>query len=693
MIGNFLRGLATVLIAWAALAAIVKADDIIQTTRIASGLSRPLYVTSPPGDDDHLFIVEQHTGQIRILNLDDNTIEATPFLTIGGLATGGEQGLLGLAFHPDYATNGQFYVNLTASAGGQTQIRRYTRSATNPLVANPLSVQTVLTYAQPESNHNGGWLGFNPRVNAGDPQYLHISSGDGGGGNDQHGTIGNAQDTTSNLLGKILRIDVNGDDFPTDATRNYAIPPTNPFAGATVAGDDEIWNYGLRNPWRAGFDRQTGDLFIGDVGQSAREEIDFEPRGVGGRNYGWRVMEGTRCNIATDPLPCNSPAFTPPVHEYPRSDGFSVTGGYVYRGPLAPLQGNYFFADYGSARIWSFRYDGVTKTNFIERTPQIVTNAGTINEVSSFGEDNAGNVYIVDLGGEVFRIDSVIQTENLVAAGATWQYLDNGSNQGTAWRDRLFEDSTWRTGAGQFGYGEGDEVTTIDCGPANGNECTPTVNNQTNKYITTYFRHHFNVDEPTEWESLTLGLLRDDGAAVYLNGEEIVRTANLSPTAMFDTLANLTGAVGGADESRFFTFPVDPDMLLSGENVLAVEIHQHAQNSSDVSFDLRLSGIRSPSTPGDVNGDGVVDRDDVVIVIENYGLDVGATRSQGDLSGDGRVGLDDLAMLQENFGSGPGAAVPEPATWLATLAGLALVVAFRRRKTSADFADFTDFVQ
>jgi glucose/arabinose dehydrogenase len=621
------------------------------------------------------------TGEIKILNLSDNTIEETAFLTISGLASGSEQGLLGLAFHPDYANNGQFYVNLTVAGSGQTQIRRYTRSAANPLVADPASMQTVLTYAQPESNHNGGWMGFNPQIAKGEPQYLHISSGDGGGGNDQHGAIGNAQDTTSNLLGKILRLDVDGDDFP-ETNRNYRIPPTNPFAGAT-AGDDEIWNYGLRNPWRASFDRQTGDMYIGDVGQSAREEINFEPKGVGGRNYGWRVMEGTRCNISTDPgLPCDSPLFTPPVHEYPRADGFSVTGGYVYRGPIESLQGNYFFADYGSARIWSFQYDGANKTGFQERTAQFAPNAGSINEISSFGEDNAGNLYIVDLGGEIFRVDSV---PTLVPAGSTWQYLDDGSNQGTAWRGRLFEDSTWKTGPAQLGYGESDQATVIDCGPGMGNECVP-GNNPATKYITSYFRHHFNVDEPQEWESLTLGLLRDDGAAVYLNGQEIVRTTNLAPNADFDDLANFNGAaaVDQANETTFFTFDVDPDLLQTGDNVLAVEVHQHSQGSSDVSFDLRLTGVRSSTIPGDINGDNVVDRNDAVILAQNYGLESGATRAQGDLSGDEAVGLDDLLELQASFPPGGGAVVPEPATVLTLFAALALLMTCRaRRKTGA----------
>jgi len=367
------------------------------TSRVASGLSRPLYVTAPPGDTDRLFIVEQHTGRIKILNLDTGLVNATPFLDIDGLSTGNEQGLLGLEFHPDYAANGFFYVNLTES-NRTTNIRRYRVSAGSPDIADAASATTIMTYAQPFSNHNGGWLGFGP------DGFLYICTGDGGSGNDP----GNrAQDITDQKLGKMLRLDINGDDFGADPTRNYAIPAGNPFVGAS--GDDEIWAYGLRNPWRASFDRLTGDLYIADVGQNQREEIHFQPASsAGGENYGWRVMEGTRCNFASDPLACNDPSFKPPIHEYPHSGapdgGQSITGGYVYRGPIRELQGTYFFADYVSDQIWSFRFDGTAKTEFMNRTAELASDVGSVGSISSFGEDAAGNLYIVDLGGEVFKI-------------------------------------------------------------------------------------------------------------------------------------------------------------------------------------------------------------------------------------------------------------------------------------------------
>lgn len=371
----------------------------ISTVRMASGLSRPVYVTAPASDIERIFIVEQHTGQIKILDLGSGTINASPFLTIAGVSTRNEQGLLGLAFSPDYGTDGKFYVNYTSGAtgGGDTYIVEYQVSA-DPNIADPGSASVVMTYSQPYRNHNGGWLGFGP------DGYLYIAAGDGGNGDDP----GNrAQDITNQRLGKLLRIDVTSDAFPADTTRNYAIPLDNPFVAIT--GDDEIWAYGLRNPWRSSFDRLTGDLYIADVGQGDVEEINFQPAAsTGGENYGWRVMEGTMCNFPTDPLPCYHASFTTPIHEYshaPAPDGgYSITGGYVYRGPVAPLHGVYFFADYVSNQIWSLSYDGFTKTGFTNRTAELVPDVGAITGVSSFGEDAVGNLYIVDLGGEVFKI-------------------------------------------------------------------------------------------------------------------------------------------------------------------------------------------------------------------------------------------------------------------------------------------------
>lgn len=380
-------------------------DTVLTTERVASGLTRPVYVTFAPGDTSRLFIVEQRSGtvgRIRILNLTTLTLNATPFLSVNGVSTGSEQGLLGLAFHPDYQTNGLFYVNYTNS-GGTTIVARYSATPPSSDVANPTG-DTIAFVTQPQPNHNGGWMGFGP------DGYLYIATGDGGNFNDSgpgHTEPGgNSQDLTANLLGKMLRIDVNGDDFPADTNRDYRIPPDNPFAGATV-GDDEIFAYGLRNPWRNSIDRETGDWYIADVGQDAIEEVNYVPAGtLGGRNFGWRCMEGLNCT-GLGGCTCNSPALTMPVHTYNHGLGISITGGYVYRGARIPdLRGTYFFADFGSSRIWSFKIVGGAVTAFETRTTELDP-PGTLGifNPSSFGEDANGEIYICDYnGGEVFRI-------------------------------------------------------------------------------------------------------------------------------------------------------------------------------------------------------------------------------------------------------------------------------------------------
>ncbi len=385
------------------------------TTRVASGLSAPIFATHAPGRPNSLFILERG-GAIRILNKSTGLINPTPFLTIPDTDTFFEGGLLGLAFHPDFDTNGRFYVNLTtapsvAGSALTTRIREYTVTdlINNPNIADP-TPKEILSIPQPQGNHNGGWIGFSPT----DGNNLYIMTGDGGSSNDSgtgHTTgSGNAQDLTNNLLGKALRIDIDGDDFLADNTRNYAIPTGaggNPFVGIT--GDDEIWAYGLRNPFRASFDRQNGDLYIGDVGQGSREEIDFQPaNSTGGENYGWRLREG---DIATPsggvggPLP---PGAVDPIYDYLSFGtgdftGDSVTGGILYRGPVTELQGKYIFADFVDNHIWSF--DPADPDNTVARiNGDLTSNLGFINNIVAFGEDTAGNLYIVDIGGEIFRV-------------------------------------------------------------------------------------------------------------------------------------------------------------------------------------------------------------------------------------------------------------------------------------------------
>ena len=369
----------------------------LKTIRVAPGLTQPVFVTHVPGDFSRVFIVELG-GQIKILDLSTSTVLGTAYLNLSGvISTGGERGLLGLAFHPNYASNGYFYVDYT-NTSGNTVVARYqvTGSPATSNVANPASASILLTIGQPFANHNGGWIGFGPNDG-----YLYIATGDGGSSCDPGQR---AQDITSQLLGKILRIDV-------DSGSPYAIPPTNPFVGVT--GDDEIWAYGLRNPFRCAFDSATGDFYIGDVGQNAVEEIDFQAAASpGGENYGWDCMEGSQCSstssgCGTAGCTCGAAGLKLPIHEYDHSVGNVITGGEVYRGcAIADLAGTYFFADEGSNRIWSFRVVGGVKQDFQERTSELAPGGGLdLQTIASFGTDAFGVIYLCDLlGGEIFRI-------------------------------------------------------------------------------------------------------------------------------------------------------------------------------------------------------------------------------------------------------------------------------------------------
>jgi glucose/arabinose dehydrogenase len=337
------------------------------------GLVRPDYLTH--AGDDRLFVVEQ-PGRIRII--EGGQLLDRPFLDIANKVTtdGNEQGLLSVAFHPDYQTNGQLFVNYTRPRDGATVIERYSVSGDDPDRADDQSGKVILTIAQPEANHNGGLIKFGP------DGYLYIGMGDGGGAGDRHGSIGNGQDLNS-LLGKMLRIDVTDQD-------TYAIPASNP------AGN-EIWSYGWRNPWRFSFDRSTGDLYLADVGQNAYEELNFQSAAsAGGENYGWRVMEGLHC--FSPQAGCDQAGLVLPVAEYSHAEGgCSVSGGYVYRGSKYPaLQGAYFFGDYCSGKIWSLQRegDGWQMNNRLESGVRI----------SSFGEDVNGELYVIDHGGAVYQL-------------------------------------------------------------------------------------------------------------------------------------------------------------------------------------------------------------------------------------------------------------------------------------------------
>jgi glucose/arabinose dehydrogenase len=349
-------------------------------TRLVGGLHSPVGITNARDGTHRLFVVEQG-GRIRIIRV--STLLATPFLDIHTrVSCCGERGLLGLAFHPSYKSNGKFYVDYT-DVNGNTVVAEYQRSSTSADRAST-SERILLRVAQPYANHNGGQLAFGP------DGYLYIALGDGGSAGDP----GNRAQSLNTLLGKILRIDVNH----RTGSLQYAIPSSNPFVGRT--GLDQIWSYGLRNPWRFSFDRKTGDLWIGDVGQDSWEEIDRAPKSAGagrGRNYGWRVMEGRACY--NPPSGCNTSGKMLPMATYSHSLGCSVTGGYVYRGTGYPmLAGGYFFGDYCSGRIWALVAGG-------PNTQSPVQMLDTSYSISTFGEGETGELYFADLaGGAIYRI-------------------------------------------------------------------------------------------------------------------------------------------------------------------------------------------------------------------------------------------------------------------------------------------------
>lgn len=383
-----------------------RAGGELKTVQVASGLNRPVNVVSAPGDTDRLFIIEQ-PGIIKILDLNTGNVLGTPFLNIDGVVSNGytgngERGLFALAFHPNYfvagdPNEGNFFVHYSANSGATT-IERYTVS-NDPDVADLGSNLLIFTNFQPFANHNGGAIVFGPNDG-----YLYFGLGDGGSANDP----GNRAQNDNQLLGKILRIDVNN----STVADPYDIPPSNPFVGEAPL--DEIWAKGIRNPWRISFDRLNGDLYIADVGQNAREEINYQPAdSPGGQNYGWRCMEGFGCTGFSGCV-CNDDSLTLPIHEYFHNGagGFSITGGYVYRGCQIPeLFGHYFYADFVSNKIWTLKVvDGVA-TEIQERTadmnpPDV---GGSIGQISTFGQDAQGELYIVERAGsgsgQVFRIE------------------------------------------------------------------------------------------------------------------------------------------------------------------------------------------------------------------------------------------------------------------------------------------------
>jgi hypothetical protein len=411
---------------------------------VVTGLSgRPLDVLSPPGDTDRLFVVEQ-SGRIRLHHRGDPPGTAGIFLDLTGIVQASpsldEMGLLGMAFDPDYAANGRFYVNYTE---GQftgpwfSVVARYERSAADPDVADPTELR-LLRFQQPQTNHNGGQLFF------GNDGFLYVASGDGGGGGDNHGTCGNGQNRT-NLLGKLLRLDVRDLDplsVPPDcggAAGAYRIPSGNPFALTGTSECGEIFVYGLRNPWRSTVDPVTGDLYVADVGQNCYEEINVLPGGgPAGVNFGWRQMEAKHCfnpsqqsNCNAQPVACagspacNDPSLRLPILEYLHGeDACSVTGGHVYRGCQMPsLTGRYFYGDYCGGTVLSFRLVGGLPGDEDDHTPDVDPSNALDLGLTGFGRDAQGEMYIADRSGTILRLGPRFVDLEVSAPGAAPQLL------------------------------------------------------------------------------------------------------------------------------------------------------------------------------------------------------------------------------------------------------------------------------
>ena len=423
-------------------AGVLKSEVVIST-----GLSLPIYAAAPTGDFQHLYIAEGDSGLLKRLNLQTHAL--TTMLDLPNPILGVDSGFNGFAFHPNYATNGKIYVNLSGNNETEIKILEFTRSTSNPDVFDPATERRILTISNPSSDHSGGWIDFGPD---GD---LYVATGDGGNLPPQELKGLDAQDVTK-LRGKVLRINVDGDDFPDDPLRNYAIPASNPFAGG--GGAPEVFAYGLRHPFRNGFDRETGDLYIGDVGSHIYEEINFLPGGTnGGQNFGWRAREGFDDNFDfPDLAPANA---IDPIHAHARGNGAAVIGGYVYRGTAIPwLEGTYLFGDFIQKKLLSLRYDGTTVSEFTDRAAELASPLGAYGGIASFAQDAAGELYLIDyIKGDVHRIVAAPPIEQ-------GDYNQNGvvdAADYTVWRNAFGQNVTPRTLA------DGDGSGVIDQGDYN----------------------------------------------------------------------------------------------------------------------------------------------------------------------------------------------------------------------------------
>lgn len=573
--------------------------EVMTSHRLATGLARPVLVTHDGVNPDWIYVVEQRsgsTGRIKILDRSNGSLVST-FLSVSSLNSGSEQGLLGLAFDPDYENNGHFFVNYTQN--NRTYITRYSRSSSNPQVADSGSAEVVLFISQPFTNHNGGWIEFGP------DGYLYIGMGDGGSAGDP----GNRAQDLNNLLGKMLRIDV--------SSLPYSNPASNPFG-------DEIWDYGLRNPWRCGFDRETGDLWIGDVGQNAWEEVDFQPASsTGGDNWGWRCYEGDH-SYNTSGCP-GSGSMEFPVWEYSHGGSpfrCSITGGYVYRGSSMPwLDGTYFFADYCSNQIWSLRYDGSNVSEYTDRTSELAPNAGAIGAISSFGEDYYGELYICDLNGEIFSIRPDQPT------GAC------------CFNEQCVPNQTAATCVNVGGVYQGDGVNCADVNcatPPSNDDCDNAI--AAEEGVTNYDTE--NATDSGYTETCTFG---DDVWFKFdplYNGTMLVTVSG----TVFDPEVGLYE--GSCPSSNFQSVLCGQDSFIYTVSEDTSYWFRIGNASGNVGFGtVSISVIPSKEEcPGDCDGDGERNVNDLLALLADYG-----NPSDCDITGDGIITVDDILDLLSNF--------------------------------------------
>ncbi len=574
------------------------ADAQIASRRVVSGLTRPIYATHAPGDETRLFIVEKR-GRIRILDLETETLNSDYFLNIeslvqGGTSTSDERGLLGLAFHPDYQNNGYFYVCYTATAGsGDSYIRRYRRGA-DADHATTTGALTIMSYDQPYTNHNGGYLEFGP------DGLMYIFTGDGGSGGDP----GNrAQDITSQRLGKILRIDVDGGT-------PYSIPADNPFVGTT--GDDEIYAYGLRNPWRCSFDRETGDIWIADVGQNAREEVNYvRPEQLAGTNFGWVCREG-QANYSSS---CGNsgPFFEPQVQYFHNSSGgYSITGGYVYRGCSMPeLQGTYFYADYVLSNFWSAvpQADGSLSVQVRTSELRVSTTGNSINQVASFGEDARGELYIVSQAGSIYKIVPDEGSESCDPPPVN----DECSNAIAA----VDGANTFTTvEATDSGFG-----VPLTCSTTNGPDLFADV--------------WFSYEVPAS------GFLSVDTCGSDFDSRLAIYASSSCPDG--STAIYACGDDDCGDDSQI-------DTLAAAGQVLYIRVGSVREGvQGDGTLTIVLDPLEEPC-PGDLDGDRVVGGGDIGLLLADWGKNPG---SDADLDGDDFVNGSDIGLLLSYWGICP----------------------------------------